>query len=135
MTPALKKPRMVHGATIVLRDIEEGDAQFVVDLRTDPLKSRYISATSSDVQAQIDWIRSYQSKTDQAYFIACDRDGGRLGCVRLYDPIGSSFSWGSWLMLSGLSPFIAMESALLVYAYARHLGFDEARLEIGRAHV
>ena len=74
------------GANLVLRDIEEQDAQFVFDLRTDPVKSRHLSATSGRVEDQVEWIRAYRDKTDQAYFIVCDKDGNRLGCIRMYDP-------------------------------------------------
>lgn len=130
MPPAIRKARAVAGANLVLRDIEEQDAQFVFDLRTDPVKSRHLSATSGRVEDQVEWIRGYRDKTDQAYFIVCDKDGNRLGCIRMYDPVDHRYSWGSWLMVNGLSPLVSMESALLIYAYGRWLGFDEARIDV-----
>lgn len=33
-------------------------------------------------------------------------------------------------MIGGLSPLISIESALLVYAYGKYLGFKEARIDV-----
>ena len=46
----------------------------------------------------------------------------------MYDPIDGSYCWGSWLMINGLGPLVAIESALLIYAYGKNLGFSEARI-------
>lgn len=48
----------------------------------------------------------------------------------MYDPDERSYSWGSWLLIDGLSPFVAMESVLMVYAYGRFLGFEDARIDV-----
>lgn len=128
------KAKKVVGANLYLRNILEGDAEFVFDLRLDPLKSKYLSATSGRLEDQINWIRNYNSKTDQAYFIVCDKLGNRLGCIRMYDPIGDSYCWGSWLMINGLGPLVAIETALLVYAYGKYLGFNEARIDVRQAN-
>ena len=124
------KAKRVVGKNLYLRDICEDDAQFVFDLRTDPVKSRHLSATSGRVEDQVNWIRSYKDKDDQAYFIVCDKESNRLGCIRMYDPIGNSYCWGSWLMRDGLGPLVAIESALLVYSYGVSLGFTEARIDV-----
>ena len=126
----ITKAKRVVGKNLYLRDISEDDAQFVFDLRTDPVKSRHLSATSGRVEDQVNWIRSYKDKKDQAYFIVCDKENNKLGCIRMYDPIGNSYCWGSWLMLDGLGPLVAIESALLVYSYGVSLGFTEARIDV-----
>lgn len=126
----ITKAKRVVGKNLYLRDICEDDAQFVFDLRTDPVKSRYLSATSGRVEDQVNWIRSYKDKRDHAYFIVCDKESNRLGCIRMYDPIENSYCWGSWLMLDGLGPLVAIESALLVYSYGSYLGFTEARIDV-----
>jgi RimJ/RimL family protein N-acetyltransferase len=130
----ITKAKRVVGKNLYLRDICEEDAKFIFDLRTDPVKSRYLSGTSGRVEDQVNWIRSYREKKDQAYFIVCDKDGNRLGCVRIYDPIGNSYCWGSWLMLDGLGPLVAIESALLVYSYGVSLGFSEARIDVRKGN-
>lgn len=130
MLPTIKKPSRVFGSNLYLRDIKENDANFVLNLRTDPVKSKYLSATSEKLEDQINWIREYKKKEDQAYFIVCDKQDKRLGCIRMYDPVDYSYCWGSWLMTSGLNPLISIESALLVYAYGKYLGFEEARIDV-----
>ena len=132
MLLVIRKAKFVVGKNLVLRDIEEGDAEFVLNLRVDPVKSRYLSQTSRRLEDQVNWIKGYKNETDEAYFIVCDKNGNRLGCLRMYDRVDDSYCWGSWLMVGGLSPLVCIESALLVYAYGNFLGFDEARIEIRR---
>jgi RimJ/RimL family protein N-acetyltransferase len=130
--PAIRKAAELRGANLVLRDATEADAAFIHDLRTDPVKSRYLSPTSSRVEDQAAWLRAYAAREDQAYFIICDREYRPLGCIRLYEPQGDSFSWGSWLMVNGQAPMTSIEAVLLVYAYARQLGFASARIDVRR---
>ena len=127
---AIAKAKRVVGKNLFLRDINEDDAKFVFDLRTDPIKNKHLSETSGRIEDQINWIRSYKDKKDQAYFIICDNQNNKLGCIRMYDPKGDSYSWGSWLMLDGLSPLVAIQSALLIYSYGVFLGFSEARIVV-----
>lgn len=130
MIPKIIKANRIHGANIYLREIIESDAKFILDLRLDSVKNKYLSEISGRLEDQINWIREYKIDQNQAYFIACDKRGNKLGCVRMYDPIGSSYCWGSWLMISDLSPVISIESALLIYAYGKYLGFKEARMDV-----
>ena len=130
MFPTIKKPNRVYGANIFLRDIDEQDADFVLGLRKDPVKSKYLSAISGSLEDQVNWIREYKNKRDQAYFIVCDKLGNKLGCIRMYEPMANSYCWGSWLMISGLSVYVSIESALLIFSYGKYLGFDEARINV-----
>ncbi|MEO8155397.1 MAG: GNAT family N-acetyltransferase [Rhizobacter sp.] len=120
----------MSGANVVLRDATADDAEFILSLRLNPAKNQHMSATSPRLNDQVLWLQGYAKKTDQAYFIVCDKEGKRLGCVRLYDAEGGSYAWGSWLMVDGLSPLVSVETVLLVYAYGRHLGFKEARIDV-----
>lgn len=127
---SILKVKRVFGKNLYLRDITEDDAKFVFDLRRNPKKNRFLSATSDRLEDQVNWIVTYKSSNDQAYFIVCNKDGNKLGCIRMYDPIEYSYSWGSWLMINGLGPLVAIESALLIYAYGKNLGFSEARIDV-----
>ncbi len=130
--PVIRKAAEIRGANLVLRDATESDATFIHGLRTDPVKSRYLSVTSSRVEDQVAWLRAYAARDDQAYFIICDRENRPFGCIRIYDAQGDSFSWGSWLMVNGQGPMTSIESVLLIYAYARRLGFSSARIDVRR---
>lgn len=72
-----------------------------------------------------------QKKKDQAYFIIESQIGEPFGTVRLYDAQGASFCWGSWILKDGVPKVAAIESALMVYAYAiDHLGFSESHFDV-----
>jgi RimJ/RimL family protein N-acetyltransferase len=82
---------------------------------------------------QQNWISQYQQDDGQAYFMICDKAGQKIGTVRLYDAIGDSFCWGSWIVDSAAPAYVAVESALMVYAYATdHLGFSRAHFDVRR---
>lgn len=133
MIPTIKKAAQIQGNKVVLRGVDVCDADFIYSLRIDSKKSAYLSVVDPDVQKQLDWIRTYLAGEGQAYFIICDRNLNRLGTVRLYQAIGTSFSWGSWIIKDGAPTSTAIESALLVYEYAiNYLGFTSAHFEVDR---
>lgn len=118
----------------MFRDARVEDATFILSLRTDEKKSRYLSATSPDLEAQCTWLESYTQAMDQAYFIIEYQDEP-IGTVRLYDAQGNSFCWGSWILKDTRPSQSAMESALMVYAYAvDHLGFTAAHFDVRKGN-
>lgn len=130
----LRKAARVIGKTLTFRDATVEDACFILSLRTDAEKSRYLSAVSSDLADQQTWLARYAQADDQAYFIIEHQDAP-IGTVRLYDPQGLSFCWGSWILKSGRPSHAAMESALMVYAYAvDHLGFRAAHFDVRKGN-
>jgi RimJ/RimL family protein N-acetyltransferase len=133
-SPRLIKARSIKGHHLVLRDAGVADARFIVDLRTDATKSKYISSTSPDVQQQVGWLERYQQDASQIYFIIEDAQQQPVGTVRIYDQRGSSFCWGSWIMKAGTPSSYAIESALMVYHYALGLGFDAAHFEVNKGN-
>lgn len=129
--PTIRKASLVRGQTLNFRNADVEDAEFILSLRSDAKKSQFLSSTSNDVRLQQAWLQDYLHKSDQAYFIIEDKAHERLGTVRLYDPVGDSFCWGSWIVKAGVSPVVAIESALMVYGYALdHLGFMSAHFDV-----
>lgn len=126
----LKQEKVLYSKNLILRDAEESDAEFILKLRTDPKKSKFLSTTSASIDDQIAWMKSYKSSDDQAYFIIEDKKCNKLGCIRMYNPSLTSFDWGSWLIVDGAAPYVALESALSIYSYARRLGFVKARIDV-----
>ncbi|MEB1072521.1 GNAT family N-acetyltransferase [Citrobacter freundii] len=132
--PVITKCKEIVGRTVILRDADVSDAQFIVQLRNDEKKGRFISATSSDVSAQVNWLNGYKNSTNQAYFIINDMNGKRLGTVRIYDQQEYSFCWGSWILSSDAPGHFAVESALMVYKYALKLGFTNAHFSVTKGN-
>ncbi len=135
MIPQILRAQRVEGSSLILRDITLDDAEFIFSLRQNPEKNKHLSAVSAKLEDQVQWIRDYQQSTNQAYFIICDKNLKRLGCVRLYDPNERTYSWGSWILIDGLTPFEAIESALLVYAYGKYLSFEEACIHVRKENI
>ncbi len=83
------------------RYVEEGDAEFIVKLRTDEKRRRFIHSTDSDVEKQIEWIREYklrEAKGEEYYFIY-ETDGKPIGVNRIYEIHRDHCTEGSWVCL------------------------------------
>ena len=130
----LRKAARVVGKTLCFRNADVADADFILSLRTDSEKSRYLSSVSAELAGQQAWLARYAQADDQAYFII-EYKGETIGTVRLYDPQGDSFCWGSWILVNTRPRQAAMESALMVYAYAvGHLGFNAAHFDVRKGN-
>jgi RimJ/RimL family protein N-acetyltransferase len=133
--PKLLKAKKVIGNKLAFRDITIGDASFILGLRTDEYKSRYLNSTVNDLERQKKWLDDYAKSEDQAYFIIESLSGRLMGAVRLYDPRGKSFCWGSWILIQGAPQAAAIESALMVYSYALdHLGFSGSHFDVRKGN-
>jgi RimJ/RimL family protein N-acetyltransferase len=133
-TARIRKALRLQGRTLTFRDATTDDAAFILSLRTNAEKSRYLSAVSGELLEQQDWLARYACDDEQAYFII-ESQGEPIGTVRLYDPQGDSFCWGSWILKDGRPSHAAMESALMVYAYALdHLGFADAHFDVRKGN-
>ncbi len=130
----IRKPIKVIGNTLVFRDAEPDDAEFILKLRNDKKKSRFISKTSTDVNKQRQWLESYTKDANQIYFIIQNKGLEPVGTVRIYDQIGESFCWGSWILSKGSPLSHSIESALIVYHFAQYLGFTEAHFDVRRGN-
>lgn len=120
----------LQGKSIVLRAATPEDAEFVLALRSDPAKTRFLQPVQAELQAQRDWLARSYADPQQLYCVICAPDGERLGLVRLYDPQGDSFCWGSWLIQDGAPHTTAIESALLVYRHALQLGYQRSHFDV-----
>lgn len=126
----LSRRLMIAGPRVTLRPVTVDDAEFILSLRLDPTKSRYIAPTAPDISAQREWILASQQDPNQLYFVVCDKEGREVGTLRLYDPRGNSICWGSWIMKAGVPPTYAMESAVLVYEAILFLGFEQSHFRV-----
>jgi len=128
------------GDAVRLRLATEADAAFLLGLRLDPSRNQNISATSSDLSAQVSWMHAYGAREAagrEAYFVI-EVDGQPQGSVRLYDyrPSVDSFCWGSWIIRPGAPASTAYQSAILVYDLAfGPLRFDRSHFDVRQANV
>ena len=130
--PSILKARRITGHRLEFRNAVVSDAEFILRLRTDEENCRFLSSTSPRLEEQISWLNNYELCSDQAYFVIINRQSERVGTVRLYDPLDTSFCWGSWIIDSNSESSHAIESALIVYHYAFRLGFDSSHFDVRR---
>jgi len=127
----IRKAAKIEGMGLRLRNAVVSDAQFIFSLRTNDNLNRYISAVSNDVQQQVDFLKRYETKDDEAFLVIEDLSGNSLGTVRIYDQIENSFCWGSWIVSPEASSRTATKSALLLYIYAfEYLGFTSSHFDV-----
>jgi len=121
-------------AHVWLRLVDEGDADFILSLRMNADKSRYMSSVDSDLELQVQWLRQYRQREIEGreyYFIIESYDSGMLGTVRVYGFEGDAFSWGSWMLKTGSPHYAAIESALAVYEFSfDFLKFERSYFEV-----
>lgn len=102
------------------------DCSFIVQLRTDPQRSRFIHSTSLDIADQDEWLRSYFDRPGDYYFIVEHKETrqpeGTIGIYNL-DRSKRCAEWGRWVLRPDSRG--AFESALLIYRAAFEvLGLD-----------
>jgi hypothetical protein len=133
-TPIIRKAKRVIGKTLAFRDAGVNDAELILSLRLDKTKSKYLSAVSADLGRQQVWLEEYSKSEDQAYFII-EYQSEPIGTIRIYDSVGLSFCWGSWILKGGIPSHAAIESALMVYAYALDdLCFQAAHFDVRKGN-
>lgn len=130
----MQKPKVVKGNSLVFREVSEQDAEFILGLRLDSEKSKFLSQVSDDLELQRSWLKKYADDDSQVYYVI-EYDGKRIGTIRLYDQQGDSFCWGSWILIDSRPKHAAVESALMVYALAvDFLGFKKSHFDVRRGN-
>lgn len=85
-----------------VRLVREEDAKYIVKLRTNPQKGRYLHATKADVSVQEDWIRDYRKREAEGkeFYFIFSKENVNVGVARLYNIEEDKFTSGSWLVSS-----------------------------------
>lgn len=90
----------INKFNIKLRLVQESDAEFIIDIRTDSIKSKFISSTNSDIEEQKKWIREYKNREkdeEEFYYIAIDENDEKFATYRLYNKNNDSIEVGSFV--------------------------------------
>lgn len=120
----------------LLRPVIMSDAEFILSLRIDPAKSKYISKIEDDLEAQKKWLSDYLRRNREGveyYFIVEDGNNVSLGTMRLYNINlqEKSATVGSWILIKGSPQITAPESMALIYQFAfDHLKLDTCYFEV-----
>lgn len=111
-----------------IRLVNEKDAEFILMLRTDPTKSKYLGYTDPHIENQINWIREYKKREKEGldYYFIYYYDGKPAGVNRLYHISDDHFIHGSWLFSNDVPPFCSLAAAVI----ARQIAFYDLGLNI-----
>lgn len=110
---------IVEGYAYRLRPIGDGDAGFIISLRSDPELNRFLHSTPTSLNSQLEWLTRYYERPGDWYFVIERRsDGAAEGLISLYDFDAQMLSaeWGRWILRKG--SISAVESAWLIYRCA-----------------
>ena len=133
--PKIVKALSIFGKTLELKNVELGNAEFILALRLDAKKSLHLSPTSNRLADQQKWIESYVTDAIQAYFVIL-HNSEPIGTVRLYDAIEDSFCWGSWILNDRAPVQAAIETTLIVYTFAfKVLGFNKSHFDVRKVNT
>ncbi|BCS55002.1 GNAT family N-acetyltransferase [Geobacter sp. SVR] len=116
----------VEGFAFRLRPITDEDANFVIELRTDPALNRYLHASSNRIEDQLAWFSRYYDRANDYYFVLERRDNGAAeGVVSIYDidQKAKTGEWGRWILKTG--SLGAVECSWLIYRVA----FESLKLD------
>ena len=123
-------PPDFHGEKygLTYRLVNEGDAEFIYKLRTDPILSRYIHDVKGGVEGQVQWIRNYKEREahGKEYYFIFFKDGEPVGLNRLYSFHDTTFTGGSWIMV----PNSSMETVLATSLIQREIAFEELGMTV-----
>lgn len=118
-------PPDYHGKRygLTYRFVNEGDAEFIYKLRTDPELSKYIHDVQGGVEGQVQWIRKYKQREadGKEYYLIFYKDNNPVGLNRLYSFHDTTYTGGSWVMV----PNSPMEVVLAVPLIIREIAFEE----------
>lgn len=125
----------IVGKFVNLREVTVNDAKFILDLRCNEKKSKYLHKTEYNIENQINYIKHYLTLDDQWYFIIENKENKPLGTIRIYDVEGKQYTGGSWLMVDEASVQETIEGELLLNDFAfNQLGFEVDKYDVRKGN-
>ena len=115
----------LEGKYVNLREVELDDAAFILSLRCDEKKARFLHKTENNLEKQIEYLKRYKTLDNEWYFIIENKRHEPLGTTRIYNVCGNQYTSGSWLMKDGSLPEETLEGSLL----AREIAFEKLGFE------
>ncbi|MBF0495319.1 MAG: GNAT family N-acetyltransferase [Deltaproteobacteria bacterium] len=99
-----------------LRPVTHDDAGFIIELRQDDSRNKYLNPVSSKLEDQLRWLDIYFERPGDFYFIIEDIETRTShGAVGIYnfDPTLKEAEWGRWIIRADSTA--ALETACMIY--------------------
>ncbi len=113
----------IRGKYVKLKSADEEDAVFTLEIRKDPVITKYLPKLNNTVEQQIEWLKSVRNKPDDYFFVVSTIAGERIGTIGVYN-IKDDECEGGRLALIG-NAFENAETSLLMYDFV----FDKLKLK------
>ncbi len=114
-------------------------AAFILQLRLQERKSRYLSGQAPSVAEQIAWMQAREKLPNDAYFVICEvgKPDTPLGTIRLHDAIHekNSIRVSSWVMVDGVAPKKTLEGLALAIDWVEHCGYNCGHFEVHKNNL
>jgi RimJ/RimL family protein N-acetyltransferase len=121
----------IKSGNIVLDLVEVEDAEFILNLRLDADKNKFVSKVAPDLNKQIEYIKDSYDDPNQFYFIIKTLNDDKLGTIRVYDLKPNSFCWGSWIIINSRPSGTALQSAIMINNFGFNtLGFNNSHFDV-----
>ena len=110
--------RIIKGKTVLLRSIEESDAEETFKLRNDPDKSKFVNKSSGTIEGQRTFIIQQRQKPNDYLFVIEDLFGKTIGMkgVYNYDPELKTVETGRFMSYG--TPVQNTEALLISFDFA-----------------
>lgn len=122
----------IEGKYVNFREAEIDDSEFILELRTDPEKEKFIHKTDPDINKQIQYMKNYKTLDNDWYFIIEDKECNPIGTNSVYPYPIFTENWkdeeasilynqevgvmgtGRWLMINDINPIMGMETDIII---------------------
>lgn len=114
------KCQNIEGINTNLRIASEKDAEFILELRLNPLLNKFIGETDPSIEKQKQWItKSFENRND-FHFIIEDKNNFPCGTIAVYciDNNKNIAEWGRWITKPNTPITVSIESAILLLHFA-----------------
>lgn len=127
--------KVLEGKFINMRSVTVADSEFIVKLRSDPEKYKYIHPPVDGycVDMQNKWLEKQRATEGDYYFIFEDKDGNRLGTCGFVGVNGDECENGRWVSCGNAIQNV--ESQILNYDFIFHeLGLKKVRFYVTKTN-
>lgn len=110
---------IITGKYISLRAVSEYDAEFILKLRNDENKNKYVHSVDNDINKEILWIKEQRERKGDYFFaIIRNEDSKTVGTISIYnvDSIEKTAELGRWISYGASIENI--ESIMLAHEFA-----------------
>jgi len=107
---------LLEGKLVLLRSIEESDAEYTFNIRQDKEKTKYLHAVSGTAEDQRRWIIRQIARPDDYTFIIEDKQRKPLGMYGVYNIRNDEAEIGRALLYG--NPIQNAEAAILIHDFA-----------------